>query len=284
MVSCRTGWAIALVVTEDLDTNDPSGGETPVELQDVIADLRSTFLVAPDEEVTSRHLAAMRKEAGVTAPRKFSSSPRSRRRRSLVAVGVGGGLVLATGGLAAAGVLPGPLQGTVAAVAHPFGIQLPSGDSAPGTDRTPADQNGGGGPSAGTPTSVPPTDPWQSAPGQGGTNPGRSDEAPGQQDDPGSSDSAPGHGGDNPGQSDQAPGHGGDNLGQSEEAPGHNPTTTNPSVTAPGRSKDSPPTTAPTSPTTARSTPPTTPHANPKGQGSDGNPGDSGAPPTGKGK
>jgi hypothetical protein len=253
------------MVTEEHD-HDDSLESTPDDLAGVVADLRAAYLVDPDELLARRHLSAM----AIAAAEVAAAEPaprRRRRRRVLVPVGVAGGLILATSGLAAAGVLPGPVQRAVAAAARPFGVELQT-DSSPIRSDTPG--AGGrtadaGSPDTGPPTSTPPVDPSQDAPGHGGTNPGQSEQAPGQQDAPGASGDAPGHGGENPGQSDQAPGQGGANPGQSDQAPGHDPTSTNPSATRPSPpTSHVPPTTLHTPPTshvppTTVHTPPTTP-------------------------
>lgn len=190
---------------------------TPPDLADVVADLKVAFLVPPDELTTRRHLAALA-AAGSDHESSATRSRRSRRRRILVPIGVTGGLILATSGLAAADVLPAPVQRAVAAVAAPFGIDLhateapeggptqPDSNESDDGDVTPAGPTSTDGPAADESNPTPPVNPSQDAPGHGGTNPGKSDQAPGQQKDPGQSGSAPGHGGPNPGKSDQAPG------------------------------------------------------------------------------
>lgn len=149
------------------------------DLEATADDLRAVFVRDPAPEVAARHLAAMG-SAGLAPVVPLAS----RRRRVAVAAMVGAAGVVFTGGLAAAGALPGPVQDGVARLVQPIGIDLPDSGEHPGR----SDQ----------------------APGHGGTNPGKADEAPGQQDQPGNSENAPGLGGENPGRSDTAPGQTGD--------------------------------------------------------------------------
>jgi len=170
------------MVDGDDHLNMEHNPELLADLQVMAADLRDAFVRNPQPDVATRHLAAMTN--ATLAP----VVPLGRHhRRMAVAAMVAAGGVLAFGGLAAAGVLPASLQSGAAKLVHPIGIVLPDpGDH----DRGPSSSD--------------------QAPGLGGTNPGKADEAPGQQDQPGNSESAPGLGGENPGRSDTAPGQTGD--------------------------------------------------------------------------
>ena len=141
-----------------------------------IDDLRSAFLSAPSAEQTRRHLADM---LVVYEATRFLARDARRMRRAArmgTSVGLGAAIVAGASVAAASGALPDPIQALAAGVAEPFGVHLPAGRS-------------------------------DDAPGRGGENPGASDEAPGQQVQPGASENAPGHGGENPGRSETAPGH-----------------------------------------------------------------------------
>lgn len=161
---------------------------TLAEYPEVIDDLRRVFLCAPSEELVTDHVANM---LVVYEATRFLSRDSRRRRRGFAfgsALGVGA-LVGGAGLAAASGNLPDGLQSTVARVAEPLGIDVPDGN---------ADE----------------------APGRGGENPSRADEAPGQQKLPGGSENAPGHGGENPGRSETAPGHSGNENNKPESPPG----------------------------------------------------------------
>ncbi len=118
--------------------------------RDEIDDLRAAFLEPPSEEVATAHLKAMTE--AIDRPRSTVASLERRKRRVVIAsaaAGVGVAVVLTGGLAAAAGSLPGPLQGAVARVAEPFGIDLPrtspasdpdaDSDQAPETPTPPAD-------------------------------------------------------------------------------------------------------------------------------------------------
>ncbi len=101
----------------------------------------------PDAATAQRHLAAI---AAETAHLRAEGSPEPRaqtptmlggvlRSRWFKGVGIGIAAVLATGGLAAAQVLPAPAQDAIARVAQAIGIDLPTSDD---DDAAPADANG----------------------------------------------------------------------------------------------------------------------------------------------
>ncbi len=252
MVADDAARTIAPPVNDEVDhlSSDPEL-PTPTDLVDVVADLKVAFLVPPDELTTRRHLAGL---AAFRANQQSARSRRTRRRRRiLVPLGVTGGLILATSGLAAANVLPAPMQNAVAAVEAPFGIELPTTDTPDdgpsrsnddrdrGTDSTPAGPTTSESPRVDGSSPNPPAAPSQGAAGQAGTNPGHSDQAPGHTGtNPGNSDQAPGHTGTNPGHSDQAPGHTGTNPGHSDQAPGHTGTNPGHSDQAPGHTGTNP--------------------------------------------
>ena len=158
-------------------------------------------LVAPlDTDVTNHHLDAM---VAATGPNTDVIDLRSRRaRRAITGTVIGALALVGTGGLAAAGHLPGPVQDTVSRIAGAIAIDIPRS--------TPGD------------TVEPPTTPGDTAPGRSvddhprDTAPGRvdgdrgrpdsvpGDTAPGQQGPP---DSVPG---------DTAPGQPGQGQGQGQ--------------------------------------------------------------------
>jgi hypothetical protein len=137
---------------------------TPHErLAGALTELQAQLLAPPSPEVATRHLAAMRDAASGSHDRR--RSPTLRSAFALVACVT---LVGVTGGLAATGALPAPVQTGVSGVAGVVGIDLPSpATRAPG--HTPDDP----------------------------LIPGKSDVAPGHLPDdpstPGKSDVAPGH-------------------------------------------------------------------------------------------
>ncbi|MBI2705976.1 MAG: hypothetical protein HYX32_11910 [Actinobacteria bacterium] len=228
-------------------------------------DLRRAFIVPVEPSVAQQHLDAMFATAGDRSD--TVAAQRSRRKRKLLAAaGVSAGLVFATSGLAAAGVLPEPVQRAIARAASPLGIRLPDGSSlrpsSPDGNGNQTGPDGGGGSSdqapasdrsstSTAPTSTSPPGNSENAPGQGGENPGNAESAPGQQTDPGNSQNAPGLGGPNPGQAPNGPGQGGQNPGNSgnSNAGGNGNGNAGGNVTP----------TTPTRPTTP--TPPTTPPA-----------------------
>jgi hypothetical protein len=132
-------------------------------LDAAVAELQTELLVAPSPEVAQRHLDAMRDAASGSHGRR--RSPTLRSALALVACVT---LFGVTGGLAATGALPAPVQTGVSDVVRVVGIDLPTpATRAPGhTDDDP-------------------------------TIPGKSDVAPGHLPDdpstPGKSDVAPGH-------------------------------------------------------------------------------------------
>ncbi|MBI2705982.1 MAG: hypothetical protein HYX32_11940 [Actinobacteria bacterium] len=175
----------------------------------IVDDLRVAYIRPIPRVIEYQHLEAMF-EVGVPSE-KISSQHRGR--AALLAGGIGGGLVIATGGLAAAGVLPDLVQRPISSAVRPLGIHIPQGaddrpSSPPGTE-VPAGAQGG----VTSPDDTPPSNrsrdgsgdpasPGQSeqAPSLGGPNPGNAENAPGQAKQPGNSENAPGLGGPNPGQ------------------------------------------------------------------------------------
>jgi hypothetical protein len=177
----------------------------------IAADLRSVFVRAPSSQTAERHLAAM-----VSASVAPVVPLRSGRKRAAVAGVVAAAAIVLTGGLAAAGVLPAPVQDRVSRLARPLGVNLPRSDdhdervrpdpgsttttaatggigetparsSTPGaTAETPDDATGGGptttvsggGGGGGDASST-------TSPGQSGASSSHSGTAPGQTDDGG---------------------------------------------------------------------------------------------------
>jgi len=104
----------------------------------LFAELKQSLLAEPAPEVAERHLAAMMvaatggPELGRTSPTPRRTRMRHLTHRKIAVLGLAAGLTL-SGGLAAAaaGVLPGPAQDAVAAVASHVGINLPSSSDTP---------------------------------------------------------------------------------------------------------------------------------------------------------
>lgn len=197
-------------------------------LEPHLAVLRAELRRPPSASARWNHLAAMRRarDEGVGAQRSATRRPV---RAVLVAAAAGVAVLGTTGGLAAAGSLPGPIQDTAATVAGAVGLDLPRA-----TERDPAPPPSTVGarnadPGDDAPGSLDPSRP--AAPGAPVEAPGRSGEAPGQTGEtPGQSGTAPGRSGTAPGQSGTAP-------GQSGTAPGRNgtpPSTVPATPTAPG--------------------------------------------------
>ena len=88
--------------------------------------LREAYLEPPAEDVAERHLAAM-----MAASELGSLRAARRRRKWMIGMGLGAGVLAGTTGLAAAGMLPAPLQGAVADLVSPLGWHIPGGDDAP---------------------------------------------------------------------------------------------------------------------------------------------------------
>jgi hypothetical protein len=204
-----------------------------------VAQMRGELLVAPSETVAEQHLAAMRAAIGTTPATPEVIDLRARRVRRAIAGTTIGLLALgATGGLAAAGVLPAPLQDALSRAARVVAIDLPR--SAPGTTVAPVEL---------------PDTPGATAPGNTGSTPAQTGVTPtGRDDAPGAT--APGRTGETPGAT--APGQTGETPGAT--APGQTGET--PGATAPGQTGETPGTTAPSGPpaenpgTTAPSGPP----------------------------
>ena len=233
-------------------SQDPLEGE-PVS-DEVAADLdilRGLLVRAPAPEVAAEHLArltgdagrALRDEGEPAHLDERADRRRIRRQRWAVAAVASVGVVIGTGSLAAAGVLPSAVQDVVADVARPFGLDLPhSGDGPDGGDSPTSTSTTTGGVSEGAPGSS------GEAPGQSGGAPGQLGEAPGQSGDapgqggssPGQSGDAPGQSGVAPGQSGGVPGQGGSSPGQSGDAPGQSGVAPGQSGGAPGQGGSSP--------------------------------------------
>ncbi|QGG96198.1 hypothetical protein [Actinomarinicola tropica] len=230
--------------------------------EEVLAGLREAAVEPVAEDVAARHLAAMFAAAGpgdvdlTGGPDAAGDDPDGgavidlTARRSKRAA-VGGVIAIAalslTGGLAAAGTLPAPLQNTVARVADAFSIPVPTADERDHVDVDDAPPTSTSADDTSTTTR-----PGQSGDTPGATAPGRTGETPGQSGDtpgatapgrtgdtPGQSGETPGQSGDTPGQSGNPPGQSGDAPGQSGEAPGQSGST--PGATAPGQTGGPPP-------------------------------------------
>ncbi|HEY7873701.1 MAG TPA: hypothetical protein VIG64_01130, partial [Actinomycetota bacterium] len=110
----------------------PSGDGEPLEA--FVGQVREMYSVSPDTAIRERHLARIHQVAGSSAPAPFVPSrtrtPAWLPLRSLAARAgtVAVAAVVTTGGLAAAGALPGPMQDAVSTVASKIGLDLPRAD------------------------------------------------------------------------------------------------------------------------------------------------------------
>jgi hypothetical protein len=219
----------------------------PHALAEVVDDLRQGFLVEPSEPLARRQLDAML-EAAATALGSPSSDeaappvalrPRRRVRAAIAAAGVG--VMVATGGVAAAatGSLPGPVQDFVASLVEPIGIDIPRAedpDDAPVPADPPGDlgEDGSRGSSTTSLAPIPGAGPSSTgAPPDSAEEPGGPGAAPHGTDDPSGQSKAPGRDGD-PGRSGEAP-------GQNKEAPGQNKEGGGPPDSTPGNPDPGPP-------------------------------------------
>src|SRR4051812_38952933 len=118
---------------DDLDVS--TDADLGPALERTAADLRTAFVREPDPAVADRHVAAMvaaASAASAVGSTMVVTGP-SRRRQLAVAGGVVAAALAFTGGLAAAGVLPRPLQDAVADFVRPVGIDLPHSDDDDGS-------------------------------------------------------------------------------------------------------------------------------------------------------
>ena len=114
----------------------PAGDADLEELAAFVQDVETLFKESPTEETAARQLAAIAEAAHllpVPADRERSGHPRFRvrskpMRAKLVVASAGLLLVMAFGGAAYAGALPGSVQGTVADLAGSVGVTLPDED------------------------------------------------------------------------------------------------------------------------------------------------------------
>jgi hypothetical protein len=194
--------------------------------RDIVDDLREVYLQAPSPTTRDLHLGTMMAAAGLEP-----DAPRGRRLWAAALVAVVA--VVAFGGVAQAGVLPGAVQDTIASIASTVGVDLPRSDD-PTKDpaETPGDD-----PAV---RSEDPPGQSEDAPGHGGSAPGQSEDAPGQGGNaPGQSEDAPGQGGNAPGNSENAPGRSGNTPGPPTQPPGNSGNTPGPPTQPPGNSGNS---------------------------------------------
>ncbi|MGZ4735257.1 MAG: hypothetical protein ACXVJW_18825 [Acidimicrobiia bacterium] len=242
----------------------------PGDLGDQLRELRDELCVAPDEHVRAAHLAAIDAAVMDAAAHRMPRPEYPSRRTRVFALTAAAtiGVLGITGGMAAAGTLPGPAQREVARVADAVGWEIPGHPGAsvhvPASDAKPGRKS----PSASTTTSVhgegrsgkqtpaatngasdttaptgPVTSPGNSgtAPGQTGTTPGQTGTTPGQSGSgsgaPGNSGNAPGQTNSSPGKSGAAPGLTGMAHGNAANAPGNSGIAPGSSGSAPGHNK-----------------------------------------------
>jgi hypothetical protein len=218
-------------------------------------ELERELVHPPDERTRWIHLSAMASSAGVRPP---SSRPRRRRAPKIAATMGACALVVGlTGGLAAAGSLPQPLQRVGAGIARTIGIHVDDPGPVGGRTKpeTPAPRGKTSNPGTGNPDTRNPSDtmppspdaapPSVPGPVANGGAAGHSGEAPGHTDapPPGSSDAAPGNTASDPPET--APGNSGNppsHLGTPPGQPGTPPGAPTPpqSATPPGKSADAP--------------------------------------------
>jgi hypothetical protein len=149
-----------LVLTErQIDDLFGGGQREPrtAELASFLIRARQALLVGPDEQVEQRHIREIARQSdelrrsGFVAPAPGSSVGVSTRRlpgRAPVLARVATAAIIvavALGGLAAAGLLPRPIQSAVARVARTFGVTLED----PGSSDAPSDRRGNKGDSGG---------------------------------------------------------------------------------------------------------------------------------------
>jgi hypothetical protein len=224
---------------DELSPSDLAFDDLDVDLQEqhreVFDDLRSVLLEAPPDDVAADHVDAMHAAATEVL---WASRTSRRRSRAVVASAIGAGALVIGGVAAATGSLPGPVQGLAAALAAPFGVDLPDGDgngseSPPLSDdgtspRSEGDRSDGSGeesepatpPSSVSGTGSEPTAP-PASPEAAPPEPENPEVAPGPTSQPGNRPEIP------PGQTEQ-PGN------RPDVPPGHQ-------SVAPGNSPDSPP-------------------------------------------
>jgi hypothetical protein len=239
-----------------------------------LAQIRDELVEQPSTSTAERHLAAMIAAVGNPAGGAQVIDLRTRRVRRAVAGTTFGLLALgATGGLAAAGMLPPIVQDAVSRAASVLSIDLPR--STPAATIELPDTPGATAPGRTGQT------PGATAPGRTGQTPGQTGQTP--------ATTAPGRTGDTPGAT--APGRTGETPGQTGQtpattAPGRTGDT--PGDTAPGQTGDTPGATAPPPtppPTTPPTPPPTGPPAGSPGTTAPGQTGDTpGATAPGRGQ
>jgi hypothetical protein len=249
---------------ERLLVGDVEPADAPEGWSAVAVLLRAAAEVEPVEGPSAELLASLVAAAPGTSWSRHDGGGVVARRRIGAAV-FGATLLLGagTGVAAATGSLPGPIQGVIHDVADAVGLDVPDRDDAD-ADETEVDDN-----------LVPsPVDNTDDAPGRP-ANPGRSEDAPGQDgetgrpDDPGNSEDAPGQDG-TTGRPDDAgrPADAGrpEDPGQPGPPPSHERPTTTTTAT----------TTAPPVEEEVDDDPPRTPPSNPNGANGNTNPGENG--------
>ncbi len=120
--------------------NAPAGRDDLRELAAFFRDTRTLFAEAPEAATAAKHLAEIVSAARLVADdgeRPIADRPARQRSRNpfsslgtrVAAAAAGLALLAAFGGAAYAGVLPGPVQGTVADLAGTVGISLPGNEN-----------------------------------------------------------------------------------------------------------------------------------------------------------
>ena len=129
------------------------------EIAAFLEDVRPYFQERPDDATAAQHLAAIAQASGAlhddasvavrgsSADRARSQGARSRsrskpRRRKLLVLAATLGVLLAFGGAAYAGALPGPMQGAVSDLVGNVGVSVPGDGDSDGGDSDDGDQGG----------------------------------------------------------------------------------------------------------------------------------------------
>jgi hypothetical protein len=112
---------------QNLDTGAELDDELPAMHAEVVADLRTAFLTAPEPHVAEEHVRKMVEVAPPARVIPLRPRPPARRRAAAVACAVVATVGIGGTWAAAEGHLPGPLQSIASAIVEPFGIDWPDG-------------------------------------------------------------------------------------------------------------------------------------------------------------
>jgi hypothetical protein len=161
-------FALDALTAERLVTGAADVGDAPPEYQGVATAFRALREEPDTSEFLGASAAVDRIAAAIAGERRARDSRPSRRSGTkaarLVAASVVACGVALSGGLAAAGALPGSAQGVASAVLNKVGLPVPTGgDEKPADDQAPA--------STSIPATPPPTNPMTRPPSANGSDP-----------------------------------------------------------------------------------------------------------------